>query len=287
MARYTGMERAEAGRLQEAVKQLETALAFNAATSGSTSTMLLVQWLDSAKKRIAELEDLEETAIADERKKSVEDLAIAFKVQREAALSAAEREQYQEFLGREFFTKEDFGKLEKFYEGAWDRLSEEGKAEMSHRVWEGVRRKKYEFSELPDIVKEKEAERLHGMFQKSEKMPENLKRIPESDRKDFMREWESGNRSEAYKVLDRSAFADNIALNAQTPVPSATLGKNLTREAVKGEGAQPLPSLNVAPASTVSELDYSLGDVKVATNESGNVTPPLTGSTPGGTRTKS
>lgn len=273
MARYTGMERAEAGRLQEAVKQLETALAFNAATSGSTSTMLLVQWLDSAKKRIAELEELEETAVADERRKSVEDLAIAYKVHRETALSAEERQQYQEFLGREFFTKEDFGKLEKFYEGAWDRLSEDGKAEMSHRVWEGVRRKEYEFSELPDIVKMKEAERLHGMFQKSEKMPENLKRIPESDRKDFIREWESGNRSEAYKVLDRTAFADNVAVTAKTS-PSFTVEKSVTREAVQAESKEPAASVKTT-GNAAGNAELALDDVLLVNADPATIAAPL------------
>lgn len=39
----------------------------------------------------------------------------------------------------------------------YHKLTDGGKAEMSTRVWNGVRRKKYEFIELPDIVKEKDS----------------------------------------------------------------------------------------------------------------------------------
>src|SRR5690606_14217747 len=105
------------------------------------SSELLSQFLDKAKIRIEELTELEEESLSEERQHRQEiAVAIAAKAQQEAALSAAEREQYAAFLSLEFFTKEDFPALERFYGGAWDRLSDGGKAEMSHRVWEGVRR---------------------------------------------------------------------------------------------------------------------------------------------------
>lgn len=75
---------------------------------------------------------------SDEKKKraEAETLGLVYLVQKEARLSAAEKQQYGSFLEKDFFTKNDFDDLDKFYGSAWDRLTDDGKAQMSHRVWE-------------------------------------------------------------------------------------------------------------------------------------------------------
>lgn len=82
---------------------------------------------------------------------------------------------------------------------------------MSHRVWEGVRRDEYQFSELPEMVKQKEAQQVYGMLSGAKQMPEELNNIPVGDRNDFTRAWGSGRKNEAYIVLDRSSFKENVA----------------------------------------------------------------------------
>ena len=78
---------------------------------------------------------------------------------KEAALNTKEKEQYSGFLKEDFFTKKDFGRLDDFYAHTWDRLSEGGKEQMSKRIWEGVRRNEYKFTDLPKDVQEKEESR--------------------------------------------------------------------------------------------------------------------------------
>lgn len=256
-----GLERVEAGDLRRAIREIEALLAASTALTGSANTMVLGHLLDKAKNRIVELDRAEADSIAEEREKSLKEVAVAVMAEREAALNAEERRQFGEFLKKEHFTKADFGSLEQFYRSAWDRLSEDGKAEMSHRIWEGVRRKEYEFSELPDIVKEKEAQRLRDQLDRTQ-IPSDLQRIPERDRADFTRAWDSGERNQAYEVLDRPVFAENVALK-----PSAVRSENV--EANKA-AAQPtaekeavLAKENKLPSPERLMEDYDLKDLKL------------------------
>jgi hypothetical protein len=126
--------------------------------------------------------------------------------EREKALTAQEKETFNGFLHKEFFTKNDFGALEKFYAKTWDRLSEHGKDEMSHRVWEGIRRDEYSFTELPKVVREKEMERAYGRLNQSAIGAGAAAEIPEKDRQDFIRAYEAGKKDEAAKALERESF---------------------------------------------------------------------------------
>lgn len=66
--------------------------------------------------------------------------SISILVDLEAALTKAEREQYQSFLMKERFLPSDSKALETFYKGPYDKLTEQGKAQMSRRVWAGTRK---------------------------------------------------------------------------------------------------------------------------------------------------
>ena len=81
---------------------------------------------------------------------------------------------------------------------------------MSHRVWEGIRREEYTFSELPQSVREKEAKQAYKLLRDSTFKTENALRIPEGDRMDFMRAYEAGKREEADKILERESFRKNM-----------------------------------------------------------------------------
>lgn len=61
-------------------------------------------------------------------------------VSHEQSLTKAEREQYQTLLMKERFLPSDNKTLETFYKGPYDKLTEQGKAEMSKRVWAGTRK---------------------------------------------------------------------------------------------------------------------------------------------------
>ena len=269
MTKITGFEKAEAWRLQEAVKQIEAMIGPGAAPGGSVNSML-TRFIEQAKNRIADLQDLEVKAIEEEREKSLKEVGHAMMAQREAALSAAEQRQYEEFLSREHFTKADFGSLEQFYTNTWDRLSEEGKSEMSHRIWEGVRQNEYEFSELPDIVRQKEAERLRDMMH-AQCLPLNLERIPQNDRDDFVSKWDGGDRAGAYEVLDRPSFAENVALSAR-PVQAETVAVADRQEAARvteTEMKTPTPvAVSAQPAGEAKQPEE--GAAKKQSGETGN-----------------
>lgn len=67
-----------------------------------------------------------------------EDMADA-----EEDLSDVEREQYRDLVARSRFTKADFPAMERFYDSpGYEKLSENGKAELSRRVWDGIRAEK-------------------------------------------------------------------------------------------------------------------------------------------------
>lgn len=277
MARITGLDKAEAARLREVVRQLESLLAPGGAQGGVAGSMLLHQMLESDRQRLLHLEELEAAALVDEREKSVRELALSVAAQRETALTAAERAQYTEFLGKEAFTKADFGKLEDFYRSAWDRLSEDGKAEMSQRIWEGVRRDEYEFSELPDIVKQKEAQYLYNQLRDGAERNPGLLRIPETDRADFLREWDTGNRSKTYEVLDRPSFSENVATKDS---------QQRVAHAVKLDTGTATPILNAEsverPKAAKEGTEFggatlALPDIALVSAENSTQVPPLPG----------
>ena len=63
---------------------------------------------------------------------------IPFLVERETDLTAAEKASYRVLLEKKKFAKSDFPAIEKFYDGAYDKLSEYGKSQISERVHAGT-----------------------------------------------------------------------------------------------------------------------------------------------------
>ena len=81
---------------------------------------------------------------------------------------------------------------------------------MSHRIWEGIRRDEYTFTELPKSVREREAKQAYKLIRESSIVSENAAQIPEKDRDDFIRAYEIGNREEAGKILERACFKEKL-----------------------------------------------------------------------------
>ena len=202
----------ESWKLQARISDLEHQLSSSGASVRSSTSMLL-EILNDAKRQLTGLQMKEQSHNEDERRKADAQLvAVVQLVAQETALNQRERQQYGAFIQKEFFTKNDFTALEDFYASAWDRLTDGGKAQMSHRVWEGVRRDEYQFSELPDELKEKEAQSVRDKLSGLKHMPPEMNNISATDRNDFTRAWDSGRKNEAYTVLDRPSFAENVAL---------------------------------------------------------------------------
>lgn len=216
----TQLDEVERQRLAEEVSRIEIFVHRNTAILDAGVLRMLNHFIDNARQRITALD--EEIIVESRHRKETEQQKLAALhrlAERELALTREERETYSRFLEKEAFTKSDFNALSKFYSGAWDRLSEGGKAEMSHRIWEGVRREEYHFSELPDSVKEKEAERLHQLLLKGPDITTDLEKIPQIDREDFQSAWKAGKRKEACEILDRPSFAENVALSSRKVIP--------------------------------------------------------------------
>jgi hypothetical protein len=162
--------------------------------------------LHSAKGRLGALDKKIKDAYEAREMHEREQVAVVALAERETALSTRERETYSGFLKEDFFTKKDFGRLEQFYTKTWDRLSQGGKDQMSHRIWEGIRRDEYKFSELPPTVREKEMKQLHRRLTESVIGMGEATEIPEKDKKEFIEAYEAGKKDDAAKVLERESF---------------------------------------------------------------------------------
>jgi hypothetical protein len=219
----------EYASLQSSVSSAERALR----SSGGTSTVLR-NFVENAKARMGFVE--KKIKEAQEKDSRGEEDAKAYlthkqEVERETALSESEKQTYDSFLREDFLTKKDFGRLDQFYSKTSDRLTESGKMEMSHRIWEGVRRDEYTFTELPKSVREKETKQAYNLLRDPSKGPESALAIPEKDRTDFIRAYESGKEEEAGKILERESFRKNMfkeTISQPIKHVSAELGRNET-----------------------------------------------------------
>ncbi len=256
----------ERDNLQRSIASAETALP----VSAPSTRRILENLIEGARGRIATLD----TKIKDEHEAQVrEQAAIALMAQKEAALTAREQAEYSGFLKEDFFTKRDFGRLEHFYVDAWDRLSEEGKDEMSHRFWEGIRHGEYKFSDAPKAVREKEEDLMYTELSNPSKKHESIERIPGSDRADFIRAYRSGNRDEAAKVLNRESFQKNAALETasgvkhQSPMAGNSANDELLLANDKSAQSEARPA-GVPAANNLSFEDVKLKGVVLADSSS-------------------
>lgn len=267
----------ELRRLDKLISDLQW-LIFNGGGCQAATTSMLVKALADAQARSVSVSiEHEEEAKEDERKEQAEHAIAVSMAERELALSRSERAVYASFLECEFFTKAMFGKLDHFYTNTWDRLSEDGKSEMSRRVWEGVRRNEYEFFELPESVKSKEAERIERMLVNGEA---GVDKVTSEDKTDFL---DAQGTNAKYSVLNRKSFAEAMchqgnstkaenvtqhqgqlkahvrsgALNLDEPAqPAASLG-NIDLDSATLDALKSAQSANSNPATMRYEADKS------------------------------
>ena len=245
-------------KLQDTVLEVEKLLA----GSPQGVNPLLATFLANAKKRIEVLEHEIKEA---EEKVRVEQAVAAKTAEAEAALNQDEKNIFAGLLKKDFFTKHDLPEVDSFYKRAWDKLTEGGKGELSHRVWEGIRHGEAKFSELLDNIKEKEAKRLYELLNKHEDVSTQAAQIPESDRKDFIRAFESGKKEEAYQILDRQSFTNNVSVSREIKSVDAQASREVdsksiasaaitkTSDAAKETGLDDSPSIG----------DFDLDAIKI------------------------
>lgn len=247
----------ERNSLQSTVSDIQAALLF----SNGEKRQILELALRNASSRLGAIEKKIEDLSTRREIETREELArVVSMANNESRLSTREKEEYSGFLKEDFFTKSDFGSLDHFYRNSWARLSEEGKNQMSARIWKGVRKGEYRFDELPPAVREKEMLRAHERLQVSSIQTNELRSIPEKDRQDFNREYEAGRKDEAAKVLERDSFkqtmfrereSKEIRSNQAVKEPDgATLGKKIA------ESASPSP-VSKTPMPTEGDLDLA------------------------------
>ncbi len=217
------------------------------------------------KGRLSTLDKKISEAIEEREVQAREQAAIAIMAQKEAALTACEQAEYSAFLKEDFFTKRDFGRLEQFYAHAYDRLSEEGKDEMSHRVWEGVRHGEYRLSDLPKDVRDKEEDRVYAKFLDPSRSRDSLEHIPEKDRNDFILAYKAGDRKEAGDVLNRESFRRSVAPDDSNRAKHqmATAGKEADDHSVLAGDK---------PKATVPDAPSAMAKIKSASEKLMNLT---------------
>ena len=245
-------------KLQDTVLEVEKLLA----GSPQGVNPLLATFLANAKKRIEVLEHEIKEA---EEKVRIEQAGAAKAAEAEAALNQDEKSIFASLLKKDFFTKHDLPEVDSFYKRAWDKLTEGGKGELSHRVWEGIRHGEAKFSELLGNIKEKEAKRLYELLNKYEDVSTQAAQIPESDRKDFIRAFESGKKEEAYQILDRQSFTNNVSVSREIKSVDAQVSREVDSKSIvsaaitKTSGIAKKTGLDDSP----SIGDFDLDAVKI------------------------
>ena len=250
------LDEMERSNLQKVISEVETALTVS--TPGTRP--VLEVFLQNAKSRVAALDKKIKESQEQREIHEREQASVAYLAQKEAALSESERKTYSGFLEKPFFTKNDFGSLEQFYAHTWDRLSESGKDQMSHRVWEGIRHNEYTFTELPKVVQEKEIDRAYKRLTEPQ-LSEDVSRIPVADRTDFVRAFENGRHDEASQVLDRRSFRENLFLgnaSRSTEIESPTARKTIAQGMQAGDSD---PKLKELKSSADTQADLSIDSV--------------------------
>ena len=266
MVEGDGLDELEYKNLLGAISSVEVLLAY--AAPGVRP--LYESFLNNAKSQLDFLKKKVEGRKEEQEKHDQQQASMMQLAQKEAALSQSEKEIYSGFLEKDFFTKRDFRTLEQFYSNTWDRLSDGGKQEMSHRVWEGIRHDEYRFTELPKVVQEKESKLAYRDLTDSGIASDGrLTRIPEADRNAFVRAYRDGNREEAYHVLDRDVFRQNMAVETATGVKhhSAAVGREADDQAIvskiKSGAAKPRQS-DTTPSEASAMANINLESVDLS-----------------------
>ncbi|WP_411845722.1 hypothetical protein AAFN60_19095 [Roseibacillus persicicus] len=145
------LDKIEYDKLTELASKLEAVLNHTGTNQTGVTALLTTA--------LGRIENLQQEGVLDSEKdekrknKSAQEVAIAAIVARETRLSQDEKVLYTEFLEKKAFEKKDFKKLEQFYTHSYEKLSDDGKAQMSQRIDEGIRRGHFDREDLPDIVR--------------------------------------------------------------------------------------------------------------------------------------
>ena len=247
----------ERSNLLKAISDVETAIA--ASTPGTRR--VLENTVENAKRRIVTLDRRIEEAKVEHAAEVQAQATAAALAAKETKLNEQERERYRGFLEESFFTKKDFGKLENFYTHSYDRLSEDGKEEMSHRFWEGIRHEEYRFEDAPATVREKEAKLTYKKLS-ADSLGSDVKKIPASDRAEFLEAYRSGDQQAASHILSRDSFKQNMSLETSAGIThqAATIRKAsedvgiLGGQTTEPTGAQPESSVMTKVKQTAAAL---------------------------------
>lgn len=207
------LDKAEYQRIEAAIRATENAMVGNPHIRQDAAAA----FLEPSKGRLHQL-DPNGTGFSvddDKRKKLASDtIVIAVLVMQETRLSAAEKEVYGGFLQQDHFSREDFEELDHFYAdgGAWDRLSENGKKNMSERFWKGIEQGEYTLQEAPQNVRNKESDQLAFYIQNADKAPKAVLRMNPEVKEDFIRAHESGDQEAAVEILNSKALFESSPL---------------------------------------------------------------------------
>ena len=199
----------------------------------------------------------------DRKRRESNSVAIAVHVMQETQLNARERETFASFLHQDFFTRSDFKKLEAFYAdgGAWDRLSDDGKKEMSQRFWSGVEQGEYHFEEAPSNVRNKEADQLAFYLKNPEKAPEVVQRMSPAAKEDFIQAYESGDRKSAQEVLSSNPLFESSPLEKTQAATQRSEGAASREGNTKTDRTESKEQDKLEDTSKDAEALASLGDI--------------------------
>lgn len=211
------LDKGEYQRIEAAIRATEDQMANNPHVRHDASIALM----EPARKRL-ETMDQEGRGLlnsSEERKKqSMEAAQIAVLVLQESRLNSAEKQTYGGFLQSEYFTRSDFEKLEDFYAeaGPWDRLSPEGKKQMSDRFWGGLEQGEYTLDEAPDNVRKKEIGQLFHYLEHPDQAPESIKRMSPSVKEELLEAHRSGDAKAAEEILNsKDLFESSTKVKTQ------------------------------------------------------------------------
>ncbi|MDB4265115.1 hypothetical protein N9891_00040 [bacterium] len=261
----TNLDEAEHQRLQNAINDAERLF------GGKLENQLgiLAAKIQPLKTRV---ETLQTEIIQDDghygrkRSEAAQQLAIALLASQEYALSHEEKATYAEFLYQDYFTREDFGVLETFYAdgGAFDRLSEGGKKQMSERIWAGIEQGGYTHAELPHDVRRKNLDELAKYIEQPENAPDTVKRMNPEVRAGFMRAYESGDKEQAEEILNsQDLFESSTKVKTQAATERSEVAEggdfkgSATREQIDDQDASELAALTSIPATSISSKDLT------------------------------
>ncbi len=218
----------QASTLREVIERLEDALKSGAKR---LDEFLLKGELSNKRSELAAATQHQEHVEKEKKEEKNRELAYELHlVEQEIRLNAEEKEQYAGFLSQQFFTKADFDKLESFYANTWDKLTDEGKAQMSQRVWEGIRQGEYTFGELPETVRKKESEWLYLQITGEKESAPWVSNIPEQDRQEFKRAYEAKDEKAVIEILERPSVVQ-AAAPAKVAIKEADATKEVQSEA--------------------------------------------------------